>query len=189
MTHKCTRERSPAPNSQAARGVQQKKCLWSSETTGLYAHHAACVTAGTAPQNGVEIPTDAAVSVERHSRGGAIKARDILCPFFRSVQRTRLEKPGGKYPSEKSLFIDGFAPPSPPMATVFALVLETAFTSVRRSARRVAPFPLICPPILPRDPAPRTSLHGTTGMSVRLAHMLWCSHTARHCPEPPALSL
>jgi hypothetical protein len=102
---------------------------------------------------------------------------------------TRLEKPGGKYPSEKSLFIDGFAPPSPPMATVFALVLETAFTSVRRSARRVAPFPLICPPILPRDPAPRTSLHGTTGMSVRLAHMLWCSHTARHCPEPPALSL
>ena len=61
-----------------------------------------------------------------------------------------LEKPGGKYPSEKSLFIDGFAPPSPPMATVFALVLETAFTSVRRSARRVAPFPLICPPILAR---------------------------------------
>ena len=103
--------------------------------------------------------------------------------------RTRLENPGGRYPSEKSLFIDGFAPPSPPMATVFALVLETAFTSVRRSARRVAPFPLICPPILPRDPAPRTSLHGTTGMSVRLAHMLWCSHTARHCPELPALSL
>ena len=26
-------------------GVQQKKCLWSSETTVLYAHHAACVTA------------------------------------------------------------------------------------------------------------------------------------------------
>ena len=68
-------------------GVQQKKCLWSSETTGLYAHHAACVTAGTAPQNGVEIPTDAAVSVERHSRGGAIKARDILCPFYHSVER------------------------------------------------------------------------------------------------------
>ena len=36
--------------------------------------------------------------------------------------------------------------------------------------------------------APRTFLHGTTGMSVRLARMLWCSYTARHCPEPPALA-
>ena len=40
---------------------------------------------------------------------------------------------------EKSLFIDGFAPPSPPMATVLAILLETAATSVRRSKGRVAP--------------------------------------------------
>ena len=90
---------------------------------------------------------------------------------------------------EKSLFIDGFAPPSPPMATVLALLLETAATSVRRSKGKVAPFPLIYPPILARDPAPRTSLPGTTGMSVRLAHPLWCSPAAQHCPEPPVLAL
>ena len=90
---------------------------------------------------------------------------------------------------EKSLFIDGFAPPSPPMAAVLALLLETAATSVRRSKGKVAPFPLIYPPILARDPAPRTSLPGTTGLSVRLAHPLWCSPAAQHCPEPPALAL
>ena len=102
---------------------------------------------------------------------------------------THWEKPGRPSMREKSLFIDGFAPPSPPMATVLAILLETAATSVRRSKGRVAPFPLIYPPILARDPAPRTSLPGTTGMSVRLAHPLWCSPAAQHCPEPPALAL
>ena len=65
------------------------------------------------------------------------------------------EKRGRPSMREKSLFIDGFAPPSPPMATVLALLLETAATSVRRSKGRVAPFPLIYPPILARDTPPR----------------------------------
>ena len=86
-------------------GVQQKECLSSSETTGLYFQHVIYLTAGIAPRNGVESPADAAVSVERHSRG----ATDIkVLPFFSHGPKS---SPGGALSEKRGGFTSSWCIP------------------------------------------------------------------------------